>query len=114
MSSTPLALFVGLPNPTLSDDEFALFRETNPLGLFVGRRNLRDPQQAKALIERFREAVGREDAPVFTDQEGGRVQHLDAGPGRCSAPSANSPNSPAVTMPSARRPCACQARPWAR
>lgn len=80
MSSTPLALFVGLPNPTLSDDEFALFRETNPLGLFVGRRNQREPGQVKVLIERFREAVGREDAPVFTDQEGGRVQHLDAGP----------------------------------
>lgn len=80
MSSTPLALFVGLPNPTLSDNEFALFRETNPLGLFVGRRNLREPGQVKVLIELFREAVGREDAPVFTDQEGGRVQHLDAGP----------------------------------
>ena len=52
----------------------------NPLGLFVGRRNLRTPDQAKALIASFREAVGRDDAPVFTDQEGGRVQHLDAGP----------------------------------
>ncbi|MET3858078.1 hypothetical protein ABIE40_005230 [Rhizobium sp. OAE497] len=41
MSKTPLALFVGMPNPTLSDDEFAMFRETNPLGLFVGRRNQR-------------------------------------------------------------------------
>ncbi|MBA8833440.1 glycoside hydrolase family 3 protein (plasmid) [Rhizobium leguminosarum] len=80
MSSTPLALFVGLPNPTISDDEFALFRETNPLGLFVGRRNQREPEQTKRLIDRFREAVGRDDAPVFTDQEGGRVQHLDAGP----------------------------------
>jgi len=80
VSSTPLALFVGLPNPTLSDDEFVLFRETNPLGLFVGRRNLRNPEQAKILIDRFREAVGRDDAPVFTDQEGGRVQHMDAGP----------------------------------
>ncbi|HEV7305465.1 glycoside hydrolase family 3 N-terminal domain-containing protein [Ensifer sp.] len=80
MSSTPLALFVGIPNPTLSDDEFALFRETNPFGLFVGRRNQREPEQTRVLIERFREAVGREDAPVFTDQEGGRVQHLDAGP----------------------------------
>ncbi len=57
MSSTPLALFVGLPNPTLSDDEFKLFADTNPLGLFVGRRNLRNPEQAKILIERFREAV---------------------------------------------------------
>ncbi len=80
MSKTPLALFVGMPNPTLSDDEFALFRETNPLGLFVGRRNLKTPSEVKVLIERFREAVGRDDAPVFTDQEGGRVQHLDAGP----------------------------------
>ena len=80
MSSTPLALFVGLPNPTISDDEFALFRETNPLGLFVGRRNQREPEQTRRLIDRFREAVGRDDAPVFTDQEGGRVQHLDAGP----------------------------------
>jgi beta-N-acetylhexosaminidase len=77
---SPLALFVGIPNPTLSPDEIALFRETNPLGLFVGRRNLRNPDQAKALIASFREAVGRDDAPVFTDQEGGRVQHLDAGP----------------------------------
>lgn len=80
MSKTPLALFVGMPNPTLSNDEFALFRETNPLGLFVGRRNLKTPSEVKVLIERFREAVGRDDAPVFTDQEGGRVQHLDAGP----------------------------------
>ena len=70
MSKTPLALFVGMPNPTLSDDEFALFRETNPLGLFVGRRNLKTPGDVKVLIERFREAVGREDAPVFTDQAG--------------------------------------------
>nr|WP_255607049.1 glycoside hydrolase family 3 N-terminal domain-containing protein [Phyllobacterium sp. 2063] len=64
----------------MSPDEIALFRETNPFGLFVGRRNLRTPDQAKALITSFREAVGRDDAPVFTDQEGGRVQHLDAGP----------------------------------
>ncbi|EJN06094.1 glycoside hydrolase family 3 N-terminal domain-containing protein [Phyllobacterium sp. YR531] len=79
-TSTPLALFVGIPNTTLSADEIALFRETNPYGLFVGRRNQKEPAQVKALIESFREAVGRDDAPVFTDQEGGRVQHLDAGP----------------------------------
>lgn len=114
MASTPLALFVGLPNPTLSDDEFALFRETNPLGLFVGRRNLREPGQVKILIERFREAVEREDAPVFTDQEGGRVQHLDAGPCRFSAASASLPNWRAMTLRSARRRFACRPRQWAR
>ncbi|MDE1994721.1 MAG: glycoside hydrolase family 3 protein [Rhizobiaceae bacterium] len=79
-ASTPLALFVGIPGTTLSADEIALFRDTNPLGLFVGRRNLKTPDQVKALLESFREAVGRDDAPIFTDQEGGRVQHLDAGP----------------------------------
>ncbi len=78
--NTPLALFVGIPNPVLDADEVALFRETNPYGLFVGRRNLKTPDQVKALVEQFREAVGRDDAPIFTDQEGGRVQHLDAGP----------------------------------
>lgn len=78
--NVPLALFVGIPNPVLDADEVALLRETNPYGLFVGRRNLRTPDQVKALVAQFREAVGRDDAPVFTDQEGGRVQHLDAVP----------------------------------
>lgn len=78
--NVPLALFVGIPNPVLNADEIALFRETNPYGLFVGRRNLKTPDQVKALVAQFREAVGRDDAPVFTDQEGGWVQHLDAGP----------------------------------
>jgi beta-N-acetylhexosaminidase len=78
--NVPLALFVGIPNPVLDADEIALFRETNPYGLFVGRRNLKTPDQVKALVAQFRKAVGRDDAPVFTDQEGGRVQHLNAGP----------------------------------
>ncbi|MCW4116305.1 glycoside hydrolase family 3 protein [Aurantimonas sp. MSK8Z-1] len=77
--SAPLALILGIPGTTLSADERALFRETNPLGLFLGRRNQRDPDQLRALIDDFREAVGRADAPVLTDQEGGRVSHLDSG-----------------------------------
>ncbi|WSG98926.1 glycoside hydrolase family 3 N-terminal domain-containing protein (plasmid) [Rhizobium johnstonii] len=93
-------------DPTISDDEFALFRETNPLGVFVGRRNQREPEQTRRLIERFREAVGRDDAPVFTDQEGGRVQHLDAGPGRSSAVSASLPNWHAAISISAKKHCA--------
>ncbi|PKR49029.1 glycoside hydrolase family 3 N-terminal domain-containing protein [Thalassospira marina] len=78
-STTPLALFIGIPNDHLSSDEIALFRETNPLGLFVGRRSLKNPDQVKKLTEQFRTAVGRDDAPIFTDQEGGRVSHLDSG-----------------------------------
>ena len=80
MSSTiPLALFVGMPGHALSADEIAFFREANPFGLFLFRRNLDNAEQVRRLCAQFREAVGREDAPVFIDQEGGRVQRLNNG-----------------------------------
>jgi len=78
-SSTPLALFVGMPGLSLSADEAAFFREANPFGLFLFRRNLDTPEQVRRLCAQFREAVGRADAPVFIDQEGGRVQRLNNG-----------------------------------
>ena len=78
-SRTPLALFVGMPGFELSAEEVAFFRETNPFGLFLFRRNLDNPEQVRRLCTQFREAVGREDAPVYIDQEGGRVQRLDNG-----------------------------------
>jgi beta-N-acetylhexosaminidase len=78
-ATTPLALFVGMPGYELSADEVAFFRETNPFGLFLFKRNLDNPEQIRALVDQFRDAVGREDAPVYIDQEGGRVQRLDNG-----------------------------------
>ena len=75
-STTPLALFVGMPGLELSADEIAFFREANPFGLFLFRRNLDNPEQIRRLVGQFREAVGREDAPVYIDQEGGRVQRM--------------------------------------
>jgi len=78
-ATSPLALFVGMPGLALSADEIAFFRDTNPLGLFLFKRNLDTPDQIKHLVEQFREAVGRADAPVYIDQEGGRVQRLDNG-----------------------------------
>ncbi len=77
--ATPLALFVGMPGHELSADEIAFFREANPFGLFLFKRNLDNPEQIRRLCAQFREAVGREDAPVYIDQEGGRVQRLDNG-----------------------------------
>ena len=78
-TTTPLALFVGMPGYELSVDEIAFFREANPFGLFLFKRNLDNPEQIRRLCAQFREAVGREDAPVYIDQEGGRVQRLDNG-----------------------------------
>ncbi|WP_421953281.1 glycoside hydrolase family 3 N-terminal domain-containing protein [Pelagibacterium sp.] len=79
MTSAPLALFVGMPGLELSPSEVAFFRETDPFGLFLFKRNLDNPAQIKRLVAQFKEAVGREDAPVYIDQEGGRVQRLDNG-----------------------------------
>lgn len=79
MTTPPLALFVGMPGLELSADEIAFFKETNPFGLFLFKRNLETPDQIRRLCAQFREAVGRADAPVYIDQEGGRVQRLDNG-----------------------------------
>ena len=39
-------------------------------------RNVQNPQQVTDLVAEFRRIVGRADAPVLIDQEGGRVQRL--------------------------------------
>lgn len=79
MSNSPLALFIGMPGLELSADEVAFLRDANPYGLFLFRRNIDKPDQVRRLCAQFRAAVGRADAPVFVDQEGGRVQRLDNG-----------------------------------
>ncbi|MDF2980390.1 MAG: glycoside hydrolase family 3 protein, partial [Devosia sp.] len=78
-NSEPLALFVGVSGYELTADEIAFLRDANPYGLFLFRRNLDHREQARRLCAQFREVVGRPDAPVFIDQEGGRVQRLDNG-----------------------------------
>lgn len=60
----------------LTESERTLFRQTPPLGLILFARNVDSPGQVAALISDFRDVVGREDAPVLIDQEGGRVQRL--------------------------------------
>lgn len=79
MTSTPLALFVGVSGLELTADEIAFLRDANPCGLFLFRRNLDNREQTRRLGAHFREVVGRPDAPIFIDQEGGRVQRLDNG-----------------------------------
>ena len=50
--------------------------EAQPWGLILFRRNVDSPDQLRHLTQSFRDAVGRPDAPVLVDQEGGRVQRL--------------------------------------
>ncbi len=72
----PLAFITGCEGEVLSEYEIAFFRESRPFGLILFERNCRDPQQLRRLTDAFRQCVGRADAPVLIDQEGGRVMRL--------------------------------------
>jgi beta-N-acetylhexosaminidase len=70
------AFISGCSGPVLSTAERDFFARTNPWGLILFKRNCETPEQLKRLTGDFRDAVGRKNAPVFIDQEGGRVQRL--------------------------------------
>jgi beta-N-acetylhexosaminidase len=70
------AFISGCEGLSLSAAEQQFFRREDPWGLILFRRNCDSPEQIKALIADFRACVGRKDAPVLIDQEGGRVQRL--------------------------------------
>jgi len=74
---SPRAVVFGCAGPTLSDSERELFRDADPLGFILFRRNCVDPDQVRTLVADLRDAVGRA-CPVLIDQEGGRVQRLRA------------------------------------
>jgi beta-N-acetylhexosaminidase len=72
----PRALILGCAGERLTRDEAAFFAAANPAGFILFRRNCRDRAQVRALLDGLRGAVGRPDAPVLIDQEGGRVARL--------------------------------------
>ena len=75
----PIRAFVcGCASLELADGECRFIEATQPWGLILFKRNVGSPDQLRALTKRFRECVGRSDAPVLVDQEGGRVQRLGA------------------------------------
>jgi len=72
----PRAVVLGCAGERLSAEEQKLFADGDPVGFVLFRRNCKDPAQVRALVAEMRAAVGRADAPVLIDQEGGRVQRL--------------------------------------
>jgi beta-N-acetylhexosaminidase len=70
------AFVSGCAGPRLQSEEADFFAAEQPFGLILFRRNCRDPGEIRDLVAAFRAAVGRDDAPVLIDQEGGRVQRL--------------------------------------
>lgn len=70
------AFIVGCSGSVLTPEERAFFRDAAPLGFILFRRNIFAADQVEALTASLRDAVGRTDAPILVDQEGGRVQRL--------------------------------------
>ncbi len=70
------AFISGCHGLALTPEERAFFRDAEPWGLILFGRNIESPDQIRSLCGQFREAVGRSDAPVLIDQEGGRVQRI--------------------------------------
>lgn len=72
----PRAAIVGLSGLELTSAERKIFARTKPLGAIMFARNVDNPRQLADLSVEFRLAVGRHDAPILIDQEGGRVARL--------------------------------------
>ncbi len=75
-SRVPRAVIFGCAGAVLSDAERRFFAEADPLGFILFARNCPAPDEIRHLTAALRECVGRNDAPILIDQEGGRVARL--------------------------------------
>ncbi len=66
----------GCAGPVLAPREHDFFQSADPVGFILFARNCQDPDQVRSLVEELRGAVGRADALILIDQEGGRVARL--------------------------------------
>lgn len=66
----------GLAGQTLTEDEKRLFRDVEPAGYILFKRNIIDREQVRALTDSLRSLHGRDDVPILIDQEGGRVARM--------------------------------------
>ena len=60
----------------LTRDERSFFRDAEPAGFILFRRNCADPEQLQRLTDSLRDLSGRADLPILIDQEGGRVARM--------------------------------------
>lgn len=84
----PSAAIFGCAGLVLGDEERRFFARVNPLGFILFARNVDTPDQVRRLVADLRASVGRADAPVLIDQEGGRVQRLRPPHWRAAPPGA--------------------------
>ncbi|MEZ5811319.1 MAG: beta-N-acetylhexosaminidase [Rhizobiaceae bacterium] len=70
------AMILGAAGTTLSAEETAFYRDERPWGFILFARNIAEAEQVRDLCAAMRDCVSDSAAPIFIDQEGGRVQRL--------------------------------------
>lgn len=70
------SMILGCAGKTLTKDELRLYGDERPWGFILFGRNIGEPEQISDLVASMRDSIGEADAPVFIDQEGGRVQRI--------------------------------------
>jgi len=76
MAMTP-AVF-GIAGLSLTADEKAFFRDSDPAGYIIFGRNIDSKAQLRTLTNELRAMHGRDDLAILIDQEGGRVARMQA------------------------------------
>ncbi len=66
----------GLSGLTLTADERAFFRDSDPAGYILFGRNIENREQVRRLTDELRSLDGRTTLPILIDQEGGRVARM--------------------------------------
>lgn len=78
MSKPTRAFICGCAGTVLNAEERSFIERYRPWGFILFRRNIENSDQIADLTAQFRSIVGRAEAPVLIDQEGGRVQRMTA------------------------------------
>jgi beta-N-acetylhexosaminidase len=68
----------GLSGLTLTENERAFFRDSDPAGYILFGRNIENRDQLRRLTDSLRDLDGRANLPILIDQEGGRVARMKA------------------------------------
>ncbi|QJB69048.1 beta-N-acetylhexosaminidase [Parasphingorhabdus halotolerans] len=66
----------GMAGLSLTPDEKAFFKESDPSGYIIFGRNIESKSQLRALTDELRDLHGRDDVAILIDQEGGRVVRM--------------------------------------
>ncbi|WP_425408371.1 beta-N-acetylhexosaminidase [Hyphococcus sp.] len=72
----PTAAIFDCEGPRLSAEEKAFFKDADPWGFILFARHCEDADAIRAHCDELRDCVGRDDAPILIDQEGGRVARM--------------------------------------